>query len=271
MAQGFAAGALIFTARNFTLSRGALEETRRTVELTRQTVKLTEQGQVTDRYTKAIEQLGSDKLDVRIGGIYALERVAADSMRDYPTIMEVLCAFIRVHSHELRTEAAGEVDPRGPKPRSDIQAALTVIGRRNPEHDEPGAWSTCLLRTSLERRWASRTSLTLSSSGRTSRAMLAGADLSGANLNEANLEMTFFTNANLTGAYLNGANLTSASSGFYANLIGAKLEGANLTRAHLTDAVLTDASLDGADLTGAWVGSSAAVPTGWIRDPRRTS
>jgi hypothetical protein len=33
---------------------------------------------VTDRYTKAIEQLGSDRLDVRIGGIYALERVARD-------------------------------------------------------------------------------------------------------------------------------------------------------------------------------------------------
>src|SRR5271155_3394414 len=47
-----AAGALLFTARNFTLSR---------------------EGQVTDRYGKAIEQLGSDKLDVRIGGIYALE------------------------------------------------------------------------------------------------------------------------------------------------------------------------------------------------------
>jgi hypothetical protein len=58
----FAAGALVFTARNFTLSRRTLE--------------LTEQGQVTYRYTKAVEQLGSDKLDVRIGGIYALERVA---------------------------------------------------------------------------------------------------------------------------------------------------------------------------------------------------
>src|SRR5260370_40928854 len=45
----FAAAALLFTARNFTLSR---------------------EGQVTDRYTKAIEQLGSDKLDVRIGAIY---------------------------------------------------------------------------------------------------------------------------------------------------------------------------------------------------------
>ena len=42
----FAVAALVYTARNFTLSR---------------------EGQVTDRYTKAIEQLGSDKLDVRTG------------------------------------------------------------------------------------------------------------------------------------------------------------------------------------------------------------
>jgi hypothetical protein len=74
-----AAGALLFTARNFALSR---------------------EGQVTDRYTKAIEQLGADKLDVRIGGIYALERVARDSARDHPTVMEVLTAFIREHSRE---------------------------------------------------------------------------------------------------------------------------------------------------------------------------
>jgi len=70
----FAAGALLFTARNFTLSQ---------------------EGQVTDRYTKAVEQLGSDKLAVRIGGIYALERVARDSERDYPTVIEVLTAFVR--------------------------------------------------------------------------------------------------------------------------------------------------------------------------------
>jgi hypothetical protein len=51
----FAAGALLFTALNFRLSRLTFE--------------LTEQGQVTDRFTKSVEQLGSDKLDVRIGGI----------------------------------------------------------------------------------------------------------------------------------------------------------------------------------------------------------
>jgi hypothetical protein len=82
----FAAGALVFTARNFTLSR--------------RTLQVTEQGQVTDRYTKAIEQLGSKELDVRIGGIYALERIARDSARDHPTVIEVLSAFIRQHSHE---------------------------------------------------------------------------------------------------------------------------------------------------------------------------
>ena len=60
----------MFTALNFNLSRRAFE--------------LTEQGQVTDRFTRAIEQLGSDKLDVRIGRIYALERVARDSVKDQP-------------------------------------------------------------------------------------------------------------------------------------------------------------------------------------------
>jgi hypothetical protein len=81
-----AAAALLFTARNFVLSR--------------RTFELTEQGQVTERYTRAIEQLGSDKLDVRIGGIYALERVARDSPRDHPTVVEVLSAFVREHSNE---------------------------------------------------------------------------------------------------------------------------------------------------------------------------
>jgi hypothetical protein len=50
---------------------------------------LSREGQATDRYTKAIEQLGSDKIDVRIGGIYALERVARDSPRDHPTTIGV--------------------------------------------------------------------------------------------------------------------------------------------------------------------------------------
>jgi len=59
-----AAGALVFTALNFNLLRRNSEKTD---EWQRRTHELAEQGRVTDRYTKAIEQLGSDKLDVRIG------------------------------------------------------------------------------------------------------------------------------------------------------------------------------------------------------------
>jgi hypothetical protein len=40
-----------------------------------------------DRYTKAIEQLGSDKLDLHLGGIHALERIAVDSKRDRSTVV----------------------------------------------------------------------------------------------------------------------------------------------------------------------------------------
>jgi len=87
-----AAFALVFTALNFNLLR---RNSGQADQWQRRTHELTEQGQVTDRYTKAIEQLGSEKLGVRIGGIYALEHVVRDSARDHPTVMEVLTAFIR--------------------------------------------------------------------------------------------------------------------------------------------------------------------------------
>jgi hypothetical protein len=50
-----------------------------------------------DRYTKAVEQLGWDKIDVRLG-VYALQRLMRDSPTDQPTIMEVLAAYIREHA-----------------------------------------------------------------------------------------------------------------------------------------------------------------------------
>ena len=86
---------------------------------------------MTDRYTKAIEQLGSDKLDVRIGGIYALERVARDSARDHPTVMEVLTAFIREHSREQWPPPDTGNPEQERSTRPDVQAALTVVGRRD--------------------------------------------------------------------------------------------------------------------------------------------
>jgi hypothetical protein len=95
-------GALVFTARNFALQRRALTLSQQAQQRTHE---LTEQGQVTDRYTKAIEQLGSGQLDVRLGAIYALERIVIDSARDQSTIVEVLAAVAREHAgagHQAR-------------------------------------------------------------------------------------------------------------------------------------------------------------------------
>jgi hypothetical protein len=49
----------------------------------------------TENFSKAIEQLGSDKLEVRLGGIYALERISKESPQDHWTVMENLTAFVR--------------------------------------------------------------------------------------------------------------------------------------------------------------------------------
>ena len=214
----FAAGALVFTALNFTLSR--------------RTFELTEQGQVTDRFTKAIEQLGSDKLDVRIGGIYALERVARDSARDQPTVTEVLTAFIREHSREQwpRSAAGQPVPERSTRP--DVQAAITVVGRLVALHP---TWDIDLTAADLTRADLGSANLY--------HAKLTNADLTGANLGRANLAEARLTGADLTGADLTAAKLTNADL-TRADLTGAFLVGAKLAIVNLTGAILTGAHFD---------------------------
>ena len=219
-----AVGALWFTARTFALSR---------------------EGQVTNRYTKAITQLGSKKLDVRIGGIYALERVARDSARDHPTVMEVLTAFIREHSREQGppSDPGGQEQAR-PTPRADIQAAAAVIGRRDQRRD---IQRIDLTDANLSGAHLSGATLT--------GATLTRADLSGATLTRADLSGAYLTRADLVGANLAGAHLTRAILAS-ANLSGAHLSDAHLTGANLSGARLADARLTGAHLTRAYLGGA---------------
>jgi uncharacterized protein YjbI with pentapeptide repeats len=216
-----AAGALLFTARNFILSR---------------------EGQVTDRYTKAIEQLGSDKLDVRIGGIYALERIARDSAKDHPTVMEVLTAFIREHSREQWPVSAADSPELERLTRPDVQAAVTVIGRRDVRRDI----------LPIDLTGANLPSATLTGA-RIRGALLTGADLTGARIRGALLTGADLTGARIRGALLTGADLTDAYL-IGADLSGADLSGTDLSGAHLGGTCLTGADLGGAYLIGADLG-----------------
>lgn len=166
---------------------------------------------VKDRYNYAVSQLGSPKLDFRLGGIYTLERLASDSPRDDRTIYDVLTAFVREHVSQPGAKTPVQ-------PTTDIQAALTVIARRTPRSDGFTPDLTGI---------------------RTPHADLPQAKLTRANLTRARL-----TGANLSGAGLTGANLTGA------NLTYADLTNADLTRANLSGANLTHANLTGADLWG---------------------
>ncbi|MFE9750245.1 pentapeptide repeat-containing protein [Saccharothrix saharensis] len=55
-----------------------------------------EAQRITELYTKASEQLGSDKAPVRLAGLYALERLAQDNPAQRQTIVNVLCAYLRM-------------------------------------------------------------------------------------------------------------------------------------------------------------------------------
>ncbi|TQM80958.1 hypothetical protein FHX81_3317 [Saccharothrix saharensis] len=51
---------------------------------------------VTELYTKASEQLGSDKAPVRLAGLYALERLAQENPGQRQTVVNLLCAYLRM-------------------------------------------------------------------------------------------------------------------------------------------------------------------------------
>lgn len=189
----------------------------RVYRITAQTLKVTEQGQITERYTKAIEQLGSDKIDIRLGGIYALERIARDSAEDGATIAEVLTAFIRGRAPwpPTRPDQPGEDTPVMEIPflryrAPDVQAALTVFGRQpSLTRSQPLNLGDIDLR---------RAALINADLG---RARLLGAQLQGSNLRGARLQYVNLDHAQLQGARFNAG--TVWPEGFDWKAAGAEL------------------------------------------------
>jgi uncharacterized protein YjbI with pentapeptide repeats len=245
--------------------------------ITARTYQLSQQGQITERYTKAIEQLGSDKLDVRLGGIYALERIAYDSKRDHPTVVEMLSAFVRERTDPTRTEKLTMTDvvsavllwsrrlfsaPIRPTPATDVRIALTVLGRlpqrkgvRRADLSGAVLINADLLKEEAVSLSGARLVETNLSGARLdfvnlSRARLVEANLSGASLVLTDLSGAVLDKANLSGAVLIEAKLPGARL-INANLSGALLPSVNLSSAVVGSANLSHARLDDANLSGA--------------------
>jgi hypothetical protein len=196
-------------------------------------VHVSREGQITERFTRAVEQVGSENVDVRIGGIYALERIAMNSAADRNAVQFMLGAFVRNHAPwpvgglndpEHPTAAVDESLPWLQVRAPDIQAAVGVLGRR-PQAPEG------------------------------KRLYLSRVDLRGLQLDDARLTCTQFRYANLARAWLRGTRLDrsdlKSSDLRWANLEDARLVDVNLSNACLDGAKLRGADLSGADLSGA--------------------
>lgn len=87
----------------------------------------------TDLYTKAVEQLGSDKAPVRLGGLYALERLAQSNPDQRQTIVNVLCAYLRM---PFKPPEEAETDQHRIEEREVRLAAQRILGAHLQRGDQ---------------------------------------------------------------------------------------------------------------------------------------
>ncbi len=200
-------------------------------------IQITNEVQIADRFSHAVEQLGTYKLEVQLGGIFTLEKIASESEKDHWIIMEILTAYVRenapvigdAHDSDHQNNIENDRDSfKQKRLATNIQAILSVIGRRKwlAEEVEQNHFLN-LRKTNLK------------------YADLKGAWLIGANFRGTNLEKANLMGANLAGAFLVEANLK------HANLLNANLEGADLRKANFEGTKLTGVNFQGANFTSA--------------------
>ena len=217
--------------------------------------KINQERLITEKFIGGIAQLGHDKVETRTGAIYFLEKIAQDFPQEHWTIMQILTAFVRENAPILPERKIQKPEDfmgldfgrnrervRRQQPgnyslpfeyfqlRTDIQAALTVIGRRNFHQDRENQ-KLDLRNTDIRR---------VDLAG----AKLKGVDLRGSDLSGADLREVDLSEANLDGAKL------IASILYKANLFKASLRRVNLSRSNLNLANLSGSSLRSANLSG---------------------
>lgn len=244
---------IYFTWRNLSNAQDQLSSTQDQLQLARQ-------GQITDRFTQAIDQLGkSDDKDppnkieeIRLGGIYALEQIAVDEPDKYHwPIMQVFAAY-------LRRYASWQGDLfKVITPVADTQTVLNVIGQRSRYFGKG------------EDQRLNFSGMDFSNYTFPDKAHLEGALLRDAHLESAILSKAQLKQADLRGAHLEGAHLVGADLS-EADLRGAHLEGAYLLNADLRDADLRNASLTATYLPGAKLPGEEKLDPESLEEANRT-
>jgi hypothetical protein len=227
----------------------AREQMKQTYDATQHELHLTREAQITERFTRAIDQLGSTSLDVRLGGIYGLERIARDSPGELETIGDILAAYIRQHSPWPPTRGSQwpETTPIDQVPElriraADVQAALSALGR--------GAASGKVVDLSdvdLRRADFSHSQLEC--------ALFSCSHLEVSDFTEARLEKACFLFADLTKAVMRGTDLKDG-----------RFKAVCLKDALFDDAELVCTEFSQVDLSGADLNRARHLDTALFRN-----
>ena len=230
--------------------------------------KTAQQVLLNERYQKGAEMLGSGVLSVRLGGIYALQRLAEENREEYHVqIMRLFCAFGRLPTKDQSLETGQAEIEQGTLMglRPDVEAVMEAINSRSEsrvELERKAGFRLDLRGAELPQAQLLDADFTSAFFHRAnlSGANISGTDLSGAFLDYADLSEAILSNARFTGTRFISANLSGAllqdldisNASFHrANLSRANLHGANLSNAIFQDASLANTWLDDADLSSA--------------------
>ncbi|WP_328769772.1 pentapeptide repeat-containing protein [Streptomyces sp. NBC_00286] len=221
--------------------------TWRQLRVSQDGLRATQEGYVTDRFSTAVDQLGSDKLETRIGGLHALWRIAEHSARDREAVISIQAAYLRTH---LPWPPAGPDAPAADAPINDVaplevraadaQVALTGLGvllLQPREQSWVNLSVTDLRRADCDGLWLHEVNL--------DRSCMEAAGLYHANLTQASLVSVNLRHADLKTAILRRARFALS------DLRGARLVETDLRDADFTEADLREANLRKADAGGA--------------------
>ncbi|HET9254885.1 MAG TPA: pentapeptide repeat-containing protein, partial [Pseudonocardiaceae bacterium] len=119
---------LLLAARRQQSAELTLEHQR---EVAAATERDADEQRITELYTHAVNQLGAEKAPVRLGGLHALERLAQNNPIQRQTIVDVICAYLRMPFTPPDGQAPGEDASRGAhhryeQRRQELQVRLTA-------------------------------------------------------------------------------------------------------------------------------------------------
>ena len=202
------------------------------VESSQRQTEIAQQGLLNERYQRGAEMLGSENLPVRLGGIYALQRLAEEHSEQYHVqVMRQLCAFVRhptevegqlvvdQEEYSMTREEILSIDPDRTdlppivtlmrfKPREDIQVAMEAIALchdKNPKAETASSY------------WLD----------------LHGADLRGVDLSNMNLAWASWTFESV------GSYYQFITARRFTDMRETKLDHASLTMTDLSDVDLS--------------------------------